>query len=451
MTTLITTTTSNNQVHNDIMAAGSRDRPPMLAMGRYAQWQSRFMRYVNTKPNSKELKQCIFKGESLNKQDVKTNLFWEFGKFTSRDEESIESYYSRFYKMINEMYQNEINEIHAEKLARSANPLAFIVAAQHYLEYHNQTPKPHKPNAPSSRQITSSKLHATTRSKGKLVVKLVTTPSELASEEDNDTDEELDEQELEAHYMYMAKIQEVLTAKSGTSGILDESPSFDAEPLKQVQIDDDYNVFTNERHHSKQLESINDTYVVEKVDSNVIPNSSDMCDNEGKADQNAKENVDERVVLANLIANLKLDTDENKKIQKQLEKENASLAHELKECKSTLEESNDIRDRCRSELHHEEIEKYKMYKYCTTEKDKVERKKPCLYKIPYDKDDLANIFDPNREEAQTLEQESISKLHKETVKQYDHTYQNSLYEIFTSQTREYLDQLYYANEARKKM
>ncbi|GKE46408.1 hypothetical protein Tco_1477666, partial [Tanacetum coccineum] len=27
-------------------------------------------------------------GESLNVQDVKTNLFWEFGKFTSRDGES---------------------------------------------------------------------------------------------------------------------------------------------------------------------------------------------------------------------------------------------------------------------------------------------------------------------------------------------------------------------------
>ncbi|GJY82630.1 hypothetical protein Tco_0496006 [Tanacetum coccineum] len=120
---------------------------------------------------------------------------------------------------------------------------------------------------------------------------------------------------------------------------------------KGVHIKDDYNVFANERRHSEQPESINDTYVVEKVDSNVIPDSSDMCDNEGKADQNAKEYEDECVVLANLITNLKLDTDENKKIQKQLKKANASLAHELKECKSALKESNDIRDRCRSALH----------------------------------------------------------------------------------------------------
>nr|GEY26869.1 hypothetical protein [Tanacetum cinerariifolium] len=42
-------------------------------------------------------------GESLNIQDVKTNLFWEFGKFTSHDGETMESYYTRFYKLMNEI------------------------------------------------------------------------------------------------------------------------------------------------------------------------------------------------------------------------------------------------------------------------------------------------------------------------------------------------------------
>ncbi|GJW91927.1 hypothetical protein Tco_0169480 [Tanacetum coccineum] len=86
-------------------------------------------------------------------------------------------------------------------------------------------------------------------------------------------DEEVDEQELEAHYMYMAK------------------------------------------QHFEQRVSINNTCVVEKVDSNVIHDSSNMCDNDNQADQNAKECDDEHVMLANLIANLKLDTDENKKFK----------------------------------------------------------------------------------------------------------------------------------------
>nr|GEV42885.1 integrase, catalytic region, zinc finger, CCHC-type, peptidase aspartic, catalytic [Tanacetum cinerariifolium] len=93
-----------------------------------------------------------------------------------------------------------------------------------------------------------------------------------------------------------------------------------------------------------------------------------------KDDQNAKECNDERVVLANLVENLKLDIDDNEKIQKQLKKASASLTHEMKECKSALKESNGIRDRYRSALHHHEIEleKYKSYKDCTIEKDKVE-------------------------------------------------------------------------------
>ncbi|GKE38782.1 hypothetical protein Tco_1462187, partial [Tanacetum coccineum] len=41
MTTPIVTSTTDSQTHNNIMAAGSRDHPPMLATGRYAQWQLR--------------------------------------------------------------------------------------------------------------------------------------------------------------------------------------------------------------------------------------------------------------------------------------------------------------------------------------------------------------------------------------------------------------------------
>ncbi|GJS75064.1 hypothetical protein Tco_0724945 [Tanacetum coccineum] len=63
-----------------------------------------------------------------------------------------------------------------------------------------------------------------------------------------DTDEELNEQEREAHYMYMAKIQEVLHATDDNYG-----PTYDVESL-------------------------------EKADNNVIPDSSDLCDNGGKAD-----------------------------------------------------------------------------------------------------------------------------------------------------------------------
>nr|GEV53992.1 hypothetical protein [Tanacetum cinerariifolium] len=97
------------------------------------------------------LKQC----ESINVQDLETNLYWESRKFTSWDGESLESYYSRFYKMMNELsqelkiisyhklydilkqHQNEVKEIKAKRLAHTTNPLALV--AQQQPVYHYQS------------------------------------------------------------------------------------------------------------------------------------------------------------------------------------------------------------------------------------------------------------------------------------------------------------------------
>nr|GEX55663.1 hypothetical protein [Tanacetum cinerariifolium] len=174
-----------------------------------------------------------------------------------------------------------------------------------------------------------------------------------------DTDEEIDEQELEAHYIFMKKIREVPIANS------------------------EYNVFTNERQHSEQPESISNTCVEKKVDSNVIPNTPNMCDDDIETDQNDAKCDDEHAALANLIENLKLDVDENKKVQKQLKIANASLAHELKECKSILEEtsrtlgeSNSTLDSCLVALQNKqtELEMYKTLNDRTVDYEKLERK-----------------------------------------------------------------------------
>ncbi|GJR90314.1 hypothetical protein Tco_0214325 [Tanacetum coccineum] len=89
------------------------------------------------------------------------------------------------------------------------------------------------------------------------------------------SDEEIDKQKLEAHSSYMAKIQEVSPDESSST----------SQPLEQVQNHDENDVFANVRRHSEQPESINDTYVLEKDDSNVIPDSSNICTNDNQAIQ----------------------------------------------------------------------------------------------------------------------------------------------------------------------
>ncbi|GJR34351.1 hypothetical protein Tco_1210035 [Tanacetum coccineum] len=77
----------------------------------------------------------------------------------------------------------------------------------------------------------------------------------------------------------------------------------------------------------------------EKDDSNVIPDLSNICTNDNQVDQNVAECVDEHDALDNLIANLTLDTEENKTVLKQLKKANASLTQELEKCKTNLDGS----------------------------------------------------------------------------------------------------------------
>ncbi|GJZ06221.1 hypothetical protein Tco_0540014 [Tanacetum coccineum] len=199
------------------------------------------------------------------------------------------------------------------------------------------------------------------------ISKSITPPFKSASKEDNDPEQAQRDKDIQKNLALITKYFKKIYKPTNNN-------------LRTSSNSINKNVDTSPRQHSEQPESISNTCVVEKVDSNVIPDSPDMCDNDIQTDQNAE---DERVALANLIANLKLDVDENKKIQKQLKKANTSLAHELKECKSilaetsrTLGESNSIRDSCLIALQNKqtELETYKTLNDRTVDYDKLERK-----------------------------------------------------------------------------
>ncbi|GJX78145.1 hypothetical protein Tco_0324956 [Tanacetum coccineum] len=122
-------------------------------------------------------------------------------------------------------------------------------------------------------------------------------------------------------------------------------------------------------------------YTEEEIDEPEIEAHYQLHGKVQEDDQNDVECDDECVALANL----KLDVDENKKIQKQLKKENATLTQELTECKSilaetsrTLGESNSIRDSCLVALQNKqtEFERYKAFNDRTVDYDKLERLAP---------------------------------------------------------------------------
>ncbi|GKG41420.1 hypothetical protein Tco_0473171, partial [Tanacetum coccineum] len=95
--------------------------------------------------------------------------------------------WSRFVTIdILKQFQLEVNDIRSERIAKSANPLALIAAAQSYSDNYYQAPKPQRSNATSS---STTRPSASTRYKGKEIAKLVTPQSESVSEEDSDPEQ----------------------------------------------------------------------------------------------------------------------------------------------------------------------------------------------------------------------------------------------------------------------
>nr|GEY84205.1 integrase, catalytic region, zinc finger, CCHC-type, peptidase aspartic, catalytic [Tanacetum cinerariifolium] len=430
-------TQTSNTLHNAIIEAGSKDRPPMLAPGNYIQWKSKIKRYIDTKPNQELIHYCLKnppydlgwkekavldsqgnpttltervretyktvtqeirdqlnaeaeavqiiltgidndiystvdacpnacemwkaierlkQGESINVQDLETNLFWEFGKFTSLDVNEIRAekiarvanplalvaqqqqvYHPQTHPIQNNQHSStrtqqatrnrgkaivnspqpihEVNEIRAENIARVANPLALV--AQQLPIYHPQNHHTHYTQNSSTRSQ-----QAATRNRGKdkeidklmalisLSFKKIYKPTNnnlRTSSNTNRTNQDNSPRinkgtryenqrignvaearetvgttvELEAHYMYMAKLQEVSPDAD------DYGPIFDAEPVQKDR---------------------------EQIDQN--DDDADL--------------VNKRELLASLIEKLKYKIDDSKKSNKFLETSNKVLVEKLK-------------------------------------------------------------------------------------------------------------------------
>nr|GEW29049.1 RNA-directed DNA polymerase, eukaryota [Tanacetum cinerariifolium] len=154
-------TQTSNTLHNAIIEADGKYRPPLLAPGNYVLWKSRIKRYIDTKPNHELIHYCLtnppyelgwkdkevptsegslitttkrvhetyknvsqeIRGQLNAKAEaiqiiltgIDNDIYSTVDaspnaceiKFTSQDGESLESYYSRFYKMMNELIKNQ--------------------------------------------------------------------------------------------------------------------------------------------------------------------------------------------------------------------------------------------------------------------------------------------------------------------------------------------------------
>nr|GEZ55052.1 hypothetical protein [Tanacetum cinerariifolium] len=217
------------------MEAGSKDRPPMLAPGNYVQWKSKIKRYIDTKPNHElihycltnppyklgwiekkipisegspitriERNQCKVTNHQVNVQFL-LQLQPEWQRFVTLVKQNQELKTVSYHKLYNilKQHHHEVNEIRAERIARVANPLALV--AQQQPVYHPQTHPTHYTQNSSTRPQ-----QAATKNRRKAISKLI-----------GYDDDELEDQELKAHYMYMAQLQEVSPDAADSGPIFD--------------------------------------------------------------------------------------------------------------------------------------------------------------------------------------------------------------------------------------
>ncbi|GJV80557.1 hypothetical protein Tco_1516427 [Tanacetum coccineum] len=326
-------TNTTSAIYNAIMEAGSKDRPPMLAPDCYSYYtyapptrkervketyatileetrkkidaEAEVLHIIFTRidndiystvdacPNAEKMWKAIEhlkQGENINKHDVETNLYREFGKFTSKDGETLESYYSRMAKTsINKSpgatrsKGKEITKAHSphesdhevisdEQETQRDKEIHKLMAL--ISTFFKKIYKPTNNNLITSSNTKNKNVDNTVWSdkrigfnckefgsvakeckkakrprdssyhkEKRLMCKQHEAGIQISAEQHDwvqDSDEEED-QELEAH-VCISKIQEVTTAAKADNG-----PIFDKEPLEKVHPNDDYNVFATER------------------------------------------------------------------------------------------------------------------------------------------------------------------------------------------------------------
>ncbi|GJZ62021.1 hypothetical protein Tco_0618158 [Tanacetum coccineum] len=144
------------------MAAGSRDRPPMLATGRYAQWRSRFLRYIDTRPNGDALRKCILTGPY-----TPTMVTTPAVPATENSPEILQKHHSRNVEASRGL-QNKVKH----SIFKMSDKLIWELA---------------------------------TRYKGKEIAKPITPPSESASEEDSDPEQAQKDKDMQKNLALIAK------------------------------------------------------------------------------------------------------------------------------------------------------------------------------------------------------------------------------------------------------
>nr|GFA85648.1 hypothetical protein [Tanacetum cinerariifolium] len=267
---------------------GFENRPPMLNKQNYVSWSSRLLRYAKSRPNGKLIHNSIIngpyvrrmitepeaddqaiqtillglpediyaavdscetaqeiwlrvqqmmKGFDIGIQEKKAKLFNEWERFTSNDGESIESYYHRFLKLMNDLKRNKH---FLEKIARNLNGYNAIQNVR-YQVAQNASQNLRVLNVGNQNGLIGVPGNANQNRNGNLVAVRV----EGNATGHNDLDEI---KEVNANCILMANLQQALTSgtQTGKAPVYDSDGSTEVHNYEDCYDNEIFNMFTQE-------------------------------------------------------------------------------------------------------------------------------------------------------------------------------------------------------------
>ncbi|GJR01476.1 integrase, catalytic region, zinc finger, CCHC-type containing protein [Tanacetum coccineum] len=308
--------------------------------------------------------------------------------FTSTDGESIESYYHRFSKLMNDFKRNkhflekiasnlkfrnnlqpewsrhvtivhqtkdlhttdytqlynflkynqkEVDDLRAERIAKTQDPLALMAISNNPFNYLNGNgnvvaARP-EGNAngnnvrPQRRNVVYLQTQLLIAQKEEVGIQLHAEEFDLMA-----AVADLDEiKEFNANCILMANLQHAST--SGTQR--DKAPVYDSDESAKVQLHDNcynneiFNMFTQEEQYTELLEPILEPYQVQQNDSNVISQVSSVEQGGGTIEQHFATVEETRAYHELLFHNLAVEVEKVNSVNRKMKETNAELTTKL--------------------------------------------------------------------------------------------------------------------------
>nr|GEX17479.1 hypothetical protein [Tanacetum cinerariifolium]GEX52930.1 hypothetical protein [Tanacetum cinerariifolium] len=264
-----------NTLHNAIMEAGGKDRPPMLAPGNYVQWKSKIKRYIDTKPNHELIHYCL-KNPPYKYKWVDKDVPVTEGSSETTTERANQDNSPRINRGNGYDNQRICNVAGARENVGTPVVQKSGIQCYNCKEFGHVAKERHK-----QKRVTDPPYHK----------------------------------------------EKMLLYAADNSGDI-----FDTEPLQKVSNNDNYNVFAIKSKHPEQSKSVHDTYPIEQDEHNVIIDSLDMSYDREQFDKDYDDDdlAKEPDLLASLIEKLKCEIDDSKNHNKFLETSSKDLVDKLK-------------------------------------------------------------------------------------------------------------------------